>query len=204
MPSLSKHRQLFYFVAMIKDLILKNRSYRRFYQDHIISFDELRELVELARLSPSGRNLQPLKYFLSVDKETNEKIFSTLAWAGYLKDWNGPEEGEKPSGYIVILGDKSITNNFMCDHGIVAQSMLLGAVDKGLGGCMFGSIQRPKLKDLLDLDEQLDILLVIALGKPKEVVVVDDVMYNDIKYYRDENQVHHVPKRDIDILIINS
>jgi nitroreductase len=127
---------------MLKDLILKNRSYRRFYQDHKITISDLEELVDLARLSASGRNLQPLKYFLSADSETNEKIFSTLAWAAYIKDWVGPEEGEKPTGYIIILGDTRLTNNFLCDHGIVSQSMLLGAVEKKLGGCIFASINR--------------------------------------------------------------
>ena len=188
---------------MIKDLILKNRSYRRFYQDHRISIDELKNLVDLARLSPSGRNLQPLKYYLSADKITNEKIFSTLAWAGYLKDWDGPEEGEKPTGYIVILGDTRLTNNFLCDHGIVSQSMLLGAVEKGLGGCIFASIKREKLKELLNIEDHFEVLLVIAFGKPKEEVVVDEVMNGDIKYFRDNNQVHHVPKRNLNDLILS-
>jgi len=188
---------------MIKDLVSKNRSYRRFYQDHKISYDFLKDLVNLARLSPSGRNLQPLKYFLSADEQTNAKIFSTLSWAAYLKDWNGPEEGEKPTAYIVILGDTSLTTNFMCDHGIVSQSMLLGAVENGLGGCIFASINKAKLKELLTLDDHFEILLVIALGKPKEIVVIDEVQDNDIKYYRDENQVHHVPKRSIEELIVN-
>lgn len=188
---------------MIKDLISKNRSYRRFYQDHKISLEFLRDLVNLARLSPSGRNLQPLKYFLSADEQTNANIFSTLSWAAYLKDWNGPEEGEKPTAYIVILGDTRLTTNFMCDHGIVSQSMLLGAVENGLGGCIFASINKAKLKELIKLDDHFEILLVIALGKPKEIVVVEDVKDNDIKYYRDERQVHHVPKRFLDELIIN-
>ena len=189
---------------MIKDLVIKNRSYRRFYQDHKISINELRELVDIARLSPSGRNLQPLKYYLSVDEITNEKVFSTLAWAGYLKDWDGPEEGEKPTGYIVILGDTHLTNNFMCDHGIVSQSMLLGAVEKGLGGCIFASIKREKLKELLNIDDHFEVLLVIALGKPKEEVIIDEVKNDDIKYYRDEKQVHHVPKRTLHEIVINS
>ena len=187
---------------MIKDLVLKNRSYRRFYQEHKITKEELVELIDLARLSPSGRNLQPLKYYLSADDETNEKIFSILAWAAYLKDWNGPEEGEKPSAYIVILGDTRLTNNFMCDHGIVSQSMLLGAVEKGLGGCIFASIKRERLKELLDIDDHFEVLLVIALGKPKEVVIVDEVIDDNIKYYRDEKQVHHVPKRKLKDIII--
>jgi nitroreductase len=187
---------------MIKDLILKNRSYRRFYQDHKISIDELRDLVDLARLSPSGRNLQPLKYKLSVDSETNEKIFSTLAWAAYLKDWEGPEEGEKPTGYIIILGDTRLTNNFLCDHGIVSQSMLLGAVEKGLGGCIFASIKREKLKELLKIEDHFEVLLAIALGKPKEEVEIEDVINDNIKYYRDKKHVHHVPKRKLNDIIL--
>lgn len=187
---------------MLKDLILKNRSYRRFYQDHKITVEDLKELVDLARLSASGRNLQPLKYFLSADENTNAKIFSTLAWAGYLKDWNGPEEGEKPTGYIIILGDTRLTKNYFCDHGIASQSILLGAVEKGLGGCIFASIQRTKLKELLALEDHFEILLVLAIGKPKEKVVVEEVTEGDIKYYRDTDQVHHVPKRNLDDLIV--
>lgn len=187
---------------MLKDLIVKNRSYRRFYQNHKITIEELKELVDLARLSASGRNLQPLKYFLSADENTNEKIFSTLAWAGYLKEWNGPEEGEKPAGYIVILGDTRLTKNYFCDHGIASQSILLGAVEKELGGCIFASIQRTKLQELLSLEDHFEILLVLAIGKPKEKVVIDEVNENDIKYYRDANQVHHVPKRDLDDIIV--
>jgi len=188
---------------MIKDLILKNRSYRRFHENHNVSFEELKELVDLARLSASGRNLQPLKYFLSADKDTNEKIFSTLAWAGYLKDWDGPEEGEKPSGYIIILGDTRLTKNYFCDHGIASQSILLGAIEKGLGGCIFASIQREKLKDLLQIENHFEVLLVLAIGKPKEEIVIENVTDDDIKYYRDRDQVHHVPKRNLQDIIIS-
>ena len=187
---------------MIKDLILKNRSYRRFYQEHKISIKDLEELVDLARLSASGRNLQPLKYYLSADNVTNEKIFSTLAWAGYLKDWVGPEEGERPAGYIIILGDTRLTKNYYCDHGIASQSILLGAVEKGLGGCIFASVKREKLKEILRIEDHFEVLLVIAIGKPKEEVLIEDVVDDDIKYYRDENQVHHVPKRKLRDLIL--
>lgn len=188
---------------MLKDLVLKNRSYRRFYQDHKISIKDLEELVDLARLSASGRNLQALKYYLSADHITNEKVFSTLVWAGYLKDWIGPEEGERPAGYIVILGDTQLTKNYYCDHGIASQSILLGAVEKKLGGCIFASIKREKLKELLNIEDHFEVLLVIAIGKPKEEVLIEDVVDDDIKYYRDKNQVHHVPKRKLRDLIIN-
>ncbi len=119
---------------MLKNLILKNRSYRRFDQKHGIELSTLRELVDLARLSGSAGNLQPLKYILSSDPKTNETIFSFLVWAKYLKDWKGPAEGERPTAYIIMLWDTSICPSKMhYDAGIYAQSILLGAVEKGLG-----------------------------------------------------------------------
>ena len=187
---------------MFKDLILKNRSYRRFHQD-AVPRDTLLELVELARLSPSAANRQPLKYYLSAG-EKNCEIFDCLSWAGALKDWPGPEADERPTGYIVILLDRDITPQADNDAGIVAQSMLLGAVEEGLGGCMFGAVNRPKLKEALSLPENLDILLVVAIGKPKEEIVLRPIGEDgDFKYWRDENQVHYVPKRSLDEIVVN-
>ena len=186
------------------DLVSKNRSYRRFFQDHSVSTDDLRDLVELARLSASGANFQPLKYILSNSDELNEKIFSTLGWAGYLKDWSGPEEGEKPSAYIVQVHDREVCKTYACDHGIAAQSMLLGAVEKGLGGCIFANIKRDQLAQSLGLGDQYEILQVIAVGKPKEDVRIVPIGEDgSIRYYRDDAGVHYVPKRTLDDLIIS-
>jgi len=187
---------------MLRDLILRNRSYRRFHQQVAIDRETLRELVDLARLSGSGSNLQPLKFMLSCDPQTNALIFPLLGWAGYLKDWPGPEEGERPAAYIVILGDKELRPSFGIDHGIAAQSMLLGAVEMGLGGCILGSVQRDKLRQVFEIPPHIDILHVVALGKPKEKVQLDAVGPDgDIKYWRDEEGVHHVPKRALDDII---
>lgn len=189
---------------MFKDLVRKNRSYRRFDENKKISREQLMELVNLARLSASAANLQPLKYFLSHDPKVNEKVFSTLAWAGYLKDWNGPSQGERPAGYIVILGDKEISEKFGVDPGIAAQSILLGATEKGLGGCMFASVAREKLRKLLDIPSNFEILYVLALGYPVEKVQIEDIDESgNIKYWRDENQVHHVPKRSLSEIIVS-
>lgn len=188
---------------MIKDLVVKTRSYRRFDQDFEVELETLKELIDLARLSGSAANLQPLKYVLSCEPEKNAKIFPTLAWAGYLRDWKGPEEGERPSAYIIILGDTKIKGTFSCDYGIASQSILLGATEKSLGGCMIGSIQRTKLRELLDIPEQYEILLVLALGKPAEKVVLETVGDDGkIEYWRDNEDVHHVPKRPLDELIV--
>jgi nitroreductase len=188
---------------MLHDLVLKNRSYRRFHQDEAISLETLRELVDLARLSASGANRQPLKYVLSADAERNAEIFPLLAWAGYLRDWPGPQDGERPSAYIVILGDTDISSAAGVDHGIAAQSILLGATERGLGGCIIASIQRDKLREVLQIEPRYEVLLVLALGKPKETVVIDPVGPDgDIKYWRDADGVHHVPKRALDEIIV--
>lgn len=189
---------------MLADLIWKNRSYRRFDQSRQVSVSTLKELIELARLTSSGGNLQSLKYLLSCTDEKNNRIFPHLKWAGYLKDWDGPTEGERPSAYIVVLGDQSISRNFFWDHGLACQSILLGACEKGLGGCMFAAVDKEGLKKDLGLGDQLEILVVIALGKPKETVVLEEVGDSgDIKYWRDEEGIHHVPKRKLEDLIVD-
>jgi len=188
---------------MIKDLVRKNRSYRRFHQEVPITLEVLRELVDLARLSASGMNAQPLKYIVSFEPEKNASIFKHLGWAAYLKDWPGPSEGERPSGYIIILGDTEVSRNFYCDHGIAAQSILLGATEKGLGGCMIATIKKEELRKAINIPARYEILLVIALGKPKETVVIEAVgPSGDTKYWRDSQGVHHVPKRALDDIIV--
>jgi nitroreductase len=188
---------------MLKDLIRTSRSYRRFHQEVPVPMETLEELVELARLSPSGANRQPLKFKLYNDDETNAKIFECLAWAGYLKDWGGPAEGERPAAYVLILGDTEISKSFAVDEGIAAQSMMLGAAEKGFGGCMLGAINRDKLRDRLEIPAQYEILLVLALGKPAESVILEEVGEDgDIQYWRDDEGGHHVPKRALDELIV--
>jgi nitroreductase len=189
---------------VLKELILRNRCYRRFFQEIPIDLDKLRTLVDYARLSASGRNLQPLKYALSNMPKQNELIFPHLSWAGDLKDWSGPEVGERPSAYIIIIGDKDIKPSFGIDPGIAAQSILLGATEMGYGGCIIGSIQRKELANVLSISDQFEILYVIVLGKPKERVIVDRVGGDgDIKYWRDEEDAHHVPKRSLEEIIVN-
>ena len=188
---------------MLDELIRRNRSYRRFHQEVSISCETLRELVDLARLSASGANRQPLKYSLSCDPQRNALIFPHLAWAGYLSDWPGPVEGERPSAYILILCDTQISKSAGIDHGIASQSILLGAAEKGLGGCIIASVQRDALRQALGIDSRYEILHVLALGRPKETVIIEPVgPEGDIKYWRDAEGVHHVPKRSLDELII--
>lgn len=189
---------------MFNDIVRANRSYRRFYENELIGRETLLNLVDFARLVPSGANKQALRYYVSCEKELNERIFPTLAWASYLKDWHGPDAGERPSAYIVIVQNEEYKMMSVYDCGIAAQTILLGAVTMGLGGCMIGNIQKSQLRKVLNMPEKFEILLAIALGKPKEVVVIDEIEQDgDIKYWRDDNHVHHVPKRKLKDIIMN-
>jgi len=191
-------------VPSIRDLVVRNRSYRRFDESHRISLQELVELVGLARCTASATNRQPLKYFLSADPETNDQIFPCLFWAAFLQDWKGPAPGERPAAYIVVLIDETLTKDWWCDDGIASQTMLLGAVEKGLGGCMIGAIDKDRLRQELAIPENLKIRLVLALGKPAEKVVLEDLEPGgDTRYWRDEEGVHHVHKRGLAELIVS-
>ena len=186
----------------IRELVKKNRSYRRFHQEVAIGEQTLLELVELARLSASAGNKQPLRYMLVHDPDLNAKVFDQLAWAAYLKDWPGPEDGERPAAYIVILRDTEVAHPMGIDHGFAAQSILLGAVEKGLGGCAIGAFNREELRGILNVPPRYEFLLVLALGKPKEKIVIETVSDDETHYWRDAAQVHHVPKRQLGDIVL--
>jgi nitroreductase len=186
-----------------ENLVLQTRSYRRFDQSEAIEWGELERLVNLARLTASAANRQPLKYLLFNSPEDCKSIFPSVMWAGYLPHWDGPAEGERPSAYIIIAGDTMITKDFGVDPGIVAQTIMLGATERGLGGCMIASFKKKEIREFTLLSERYEILLVLALGKPAERVTLEDVTDNNIKYWRDKEGVHHVPKRSIKDIILN-
>ncbi len=186
-----------------KDLVLKNRSQRTYDESRKITREELVSLVELARISPSAANRQPLKYFLSCDEKTNAIIQPMTAWGGSLPELHLPPQGHRPTAFIVILVDKTVTpdpRHAEKDVGIVAQTMLLGAAEMGLSGCMIGAF-KPALKDALVLPENLEITLVVAFGKGEEEIEIVDAA-DSVKYYRDGAGKHYVPKRTLDELIV--
>jgi nitroreductase len=186
-----------------ENLVLQTRSYRRFDQGKTIERGELERLVNMARITASAANKQPLKYLLFNSVEECNSIFPSVMWAGYLPQWDGPAEGERPSAYIIIVGDTMITKQFGVDPGIVAQTIMLGATDRGLGGCMIASFKKEEIRTFTSLSERYEILLVLALGKPAEKVTLESVKDDNIKYWRDEQGVHHVPKRSLKDIILN-
>jgi nitroreductase len=186
----------------LESLFERSRSVRRFRENAPVERRTLEELVGLARLSPSGGNRQALRFLLSCERGRNGSIFPHLSWAGYLKGWGGPGEGERPAAYIVILGDREISKGFGMDHGIAAQGIMLGAAARGLGGCIVGSVDRKGLAAALGLPGRFEILLVIALGEPAERVVIEEATgETGIRYWRSEDGVHHVPKRKLTDLL---
>ena len=185
------------------ELVKKTRTYRRFDQSRKVDEAKLKKLVEYASFTPSPANKMPLKYILSTNSAKNEKIFATLGWAGYLPDWQGPAEGEKPTAYLVMLRDNEISKQSATDEGIQAEAIMLGATQMGLGGCIMANIKRNELRESLGISERFDIALVLALGYPTERVVIESVKEDgDIKYWHDEENKNHVPKRSAEELIV--
>lgn len=189
---------------MFYKLVKKNRSYRRFIEDKRITMDELKALIDLARLAPSAANLQKLRFYLVCDKEDCTALFPHLKWAGYLRYWDGPVEGERPIAYIIILVPQATNTYHSVDVGIAAQTIMLGACEKGLGGCMFASMDKVALHECFELAEDMEVALVLALGYPAETVVLEEMDDpDDVEYWRDDDGCHHVPKRKLEDLIIN-
>jgi len=188
---------------MLKNMIMQNRSYRRFFPDPV-SDEELSDLVDHARLAGCAKNMQTIRYRLSSDSDGNDLIYSCLAWAGFLKNWPGPEPDERSGGYIIMLHDTSLNNRWIdYDLGIAAQSILLAAVEKGLGGCIIAAIRKEELRRMLDIDPRFEIKLVLAIGKPKERIVLDEIeLTGDTRYWRETNGTHHVPKRQLKDIIL--
>lgn len=188
---------------MITDLIRRTRTFRRFDASVAVKPETLVELLDLARLGGSARNLQPFKYMPVVEEKLRSEIFPCLGWAGYLPDWPGPPVRERPAAYIVCLLDTTIAGGAEFDLGIASQNILLGATERGLGGCRIASLS-PDLADILALPPHLRIQLVIALGKPiEEVKLVESDRDAPIRYWRDDKQTHFVPKRRLEDILVS-
>ncbi len=187
----------------VREMVEKNRSIRIFKQSPAPSRAQLEAWVDVARITSSGGNLQPLAYYLSADAATNAKIFSTLRWAGYLTDWAGPAEGEQPTAYIILLRDNDVTNNFIIDHGIASEVIRLAANEEGFGSCLVGSVDPAELRELTGISNRYEILLVLAIGTPGERIVLEAAAGGNIRYWRDGHGALHVPKRALRDVLVN-
>jgi len=187
----------------LASLVQKSRSFRRFDETKEIPFKKVEAWIKTLRFLPSVRNLQPLRYVVIRSAEAREMLFPLLGWAGYLKGKGTPKEGERPSLYVVIGYDSRLTQNPAMDIGIAAQTLLLLAVSDGYGGCMIGSFDPARVREVVGMEEWFGVGLVVALGKPKEKVVIVPVE-RGIEYYRDEKGTHYVPKRSVEEIWIKT
>ncbi len=189
----------------LKDLLKGNRSYRRFDATRSISPEILHKLVGLTRYCSSARNLQPLRYRCVTSGEELDKVFPTLKWAGYLTEWEGPAETERPTAYLVQCIDTELTTNCLCDDGLQLEAITLGAATLGIHGCIIKAFNGPKVSEVLGIPDRFKPLYVLALGYPAETVETidtDGTTLADIRYFRDKNDHHIVPKRPIEELIL--
>lgn len=187
----------------LKGLLTRNRSYRRFDQSVRIPRAQLEDMVQLATLTASGRNLQPLKYVIIDNEDTCNRLFPALAWAGYLTEWPGPEEGERPAAYIVQLLDTEMAKEILCDDGLQLEAISLGATALGYGGCIIKAFNKQMVLDAIELPAHLEPRYIFALGRPVEKVVIDTIENGDYKYWRDDEKIHHVPKRRMNEILVN-
>ena len=185
-----------------ENLLLADRSVRRFKSDIEITRELLERLVGLTRYCASGRNLQPLRYRIVDCPKEKDAIFPLLKWAGYYTEWDGPELSQRPAAYLIQCLDTDLTESCLCDDGLNLQAITLGATALGLGACIIKAFNAPALAEVLDLPEQLKPLYVLALGVPAEETKIVPMTDGDYKYFRDEADAQCVPKRSLEELII--
>lgn len=189
---------------MLEELVEKCRSYRSFDERIPVTEAEIKRMLENARRTPSAVNLQPLRYRICTEKEDCEKVLALTKWAGKLSV-KMPPEGHAPTAFVVMCVDKTVVPNAEKagrDIGIAAEVILLSATEEGLGGCMIGAFDKAGVAETLSIGERYEPALIIALGKPDETVVLEDAEGEKTDYYRDGDNVHHVPKRKLGDIII--
>lgn len=184
----------------IEHLSRTTRSFRRFRESYPVTETLMTQWIDNARVTASAANKQPLRYRIVTDSDQCARIFDTLSWAAALPDWDGPEEGERPTGYIVMAVDSKVLNGqlWRFDAGIAAQTIMLASTEEGFGGCIILTFDHERIKEILAMPDDLEPVLVLALGRPIEDIRLVDAEGDDTTYYRDENQVHFVPKRRLE------
>jgi len=189
-------------LAEFQTLVYESRACRRFEASRPISEAELRTFVGCARLAPSSRNQQVVRFRLVFTAAECARVFPHTKWAGALPDWGGPQPDERPTGYIFLCKPAGTQTGH--DAGIAAQTIKLAARCAGYGSCMLGALDRPALHAVLVLPAELEIDLGIAFGRPVEEVQVETAQPGaSLNYWRTPDQVHHVPKLPLEALLVS-
>lgn len=189
---------------MLNELLIKARSCRSFVPNKQVAYDDIVKMINNARICSATRNSQPLKYkILHSESEVGEFMPITY-WAKSL-GIKLPPDGHEPTAFIILFHDEEIVpfqSIYYKDVGICAEAITLTATELGLGSCMIGSFDAEKTKEIFSLRDSLMPVLCIALGYADETAIIEDALDGEIKYYRDENNVHHVPKRPLEEIIL--
>lgn len=183
-----------------RETVLRTRSCRRFDEQVAVGEDCLTGLIDLARMTASAGNLQKIRFFPVTGRDDCRAVTDAVGWAAYLTDWKGPGDGERPTAYLLLLSPVAGASPAI-DIGIAAQTILLGATKRNLAGCIILNIDRTSVAKQLGIGEDMRIDIAIALGRPAETIRLTEVRDGNIRYYRDENDVHIVPKRSLSELI---
>lgn len=182
------------------DLIISRRSIRQFKQEPV-SRDILQKFINASRLAPSAANRQPLEFVVVDEEKIRKEVFTCLKWAAYIAPEGNPKPGHEPVAYIVVLVNSEIREKgFEWDVGAAIENMILAALEKGIGSCWLLSVDREKLREILNIPENYKIDSVLALGYPDENPVIED-MKDSIKYWKDQAEQLHVPKRKLEDVI---
>lgn len=185
----------------VYDAIVTRRTIRKFLQKPI-DREVLLKLLNAARLAPSAMNLQPCEYILVTDKALLDEVFSTVKWATYITPRGTPKEGERPVAYIVVLiNTKKRAEGGEVDCAAAVENLILAAWGKGIGACWMGSVDRARIKEILDIPDHCKVNSIVALGYKAEQPVVEDVINGDLKYWKDEEDILHVPKRRLEDIV---
>jgi len=182
------------------ELIKTRRSIRQFKQDFISEVD-LIDCIDAARLAPSAMNLQLLEYLLVTNKSQVAAIFPLLKWAGYLQPQGDPKANHHPVAYLIVLINQQIDKQWSAyDIGAAVENFMLAAWSKGIGSCWLASIERDAIRKIYQIPENYLIDSIVALGYPAEKPVIEQTE-NDIKYWKDDQEQLHVPKRPLEKIL---
>lgn len=182
------------------DLIVSRRTIREF-KDRPVSLELLENFVNAGRLAPQTANRQPLEFVIVDDPNICEKMFSLVKFAGSI-EWE-PEAAKQPRAYIAIVVNKTIQKPAWApfDVALASENISLAAWEEGVGSCLLGAFSKDKVTELLNIPENYDLALLVALGYPAHKAQIEEMEGNKVEYWRDEDGTFHVPKRPLKKLI---
>lgn len=184
-------------------LVEAARTCRRFDEASPLTPKDLDWLLGCARLAPSARNAQVIRYVTVLRGKTLDSLFGMTRWAGALPDWDGPEPGERPTAFIAMLLPDGHDRLAMVDAGIACQTVQLAAASRGMGCCIIQSFDHAAADALLQIPSGMHAFLLLALGVAREKrVACAAAPEMSLAYWRDAAGVHHVPKLALDQLVL--